>query len=482
MEYAELITRLKRYSFPAKMAIAQTYSRKIYNSKGLVSPNELRKGVRPWTLETFLLLSIAAQEWKYDSFDGHDGQKIFIKIINAIENYREKPLTVTNSDEWINWLFAAYLPVQFDVQQNERLNFYRYHYYFTFCNRSIDLKQRFVEKFGCDYDSYIELAQLLWTAFIDNNFDRETLEIIINEFKIPASHLLLTRQQYIMELEKFSDSPEDYTTCIRPSYSYPFIEFENTFYCPLPHVLRRAVTSSMMHRLTEGDEALKRQIGKEVYEDYLFSIIKGSKLFDEVIPEQDYHHKKSEAKTVDVMCRKGNAYLFFECKSFTPKAKIRLFSEEALESDIKRLADACTQVYQHIRNRFGKEYNFFEHQGEICENDIFGMVVVQEEIFILGDRVHQKAAANLGIPMDSQDYMWLCKHVGVVPLNDIERFCFTSSDMFHAIYETNAKYDCAINWLRCPAQEEYTYEPLIEFLTQIAEQVKERAKKVYGIQ
>ena len=153
----------------------------------------------------------------------------------------------------------------------------------------------------------------------------------------------------------------------------------------------------MMHRLTEGDEALKRQIGKEVYEDYLFSIIKGSKLFDEVIPEQDYHHKKSEAKTVDVMCRKGNAYLFFECKSFTPKAKI-------------------------------------------------------------------------------------CKHVGVVPLNDIERFCFTSSDMFHAIYETNAKYDCAINWLRCPAQEEYTYEPLIEFLTQIAEQVKERAKKVYGIQ
>ena len=101
MEYAELITRLKRYSFPAKMAIAQTYSRKIYNSKGLVSPNELRKGVRPWTLETFLLLSIAAQEWKYDSFDGHDGQKIFIKIINAIENYREKPLTVTNSDEWM---------------------------------------------------------------------------------------------------------------------------------------------------------------------------------------------------------------------------------------------------------------------------------------------------------------------------------------------------------------------------------------------
>ena len=96
MEYAELITCLKRYSFPAKMAIAQTYSRKIYNSKGLVSPNELRKGVRPWTLETFLLLSIAAQEWKYDSFDGHDGQKIFIKIINAIENYREKPLTVTN--------------------------------------------------------------------------------------------------------------------------------------------------------------------------------------------------------------------------------------------------------------------------------------------------------------------------------------------------------------------------------------------------
>ena len=53
---------------------------------------------------------------------------------------------------------------------------------------------------------------------------------------------------------------------------------------------------------------MKRQIGKEVYEDYLFSIIKGSKLFDEVIPEQDYHYKKNEAKTVDVMCRKGNAY------------------------------------------------------------------------------------------------------------------------------------------------------------------------------
>lgn len=482
MEYAELITCLKRYSFPAKMAIAQTYSRKIYNSKGLVAPNELRKGVKPWVLETFLLLSIAAQEWKYDSFAGSSGQKIFIKMINVIDKYQKKPTNVASSNERVGWLFAAKLPVQFDVQQDERLKIFRYHYYFTFRNNAIDLKKRFVEKFECDYDQYVELTQLLWIAFINDDFDRETFSKIVNEFKLPVSHLLLNRQQYIRELEKFSDTPEDYITCIRPSYSYPFIEFENTLYCPLPHVLRRAVTSSMMYRLTEDDEALRIQIGKETYENYLFSIINGSKLFDEVIPEKDYLHQKSVAKTLDVMCRKETAYLFFDSKSFTPKSKIRLFSDEALESDIERLADACKQVYRHIRAKFGKEYNFFEYQGEICEDNIFGIVVVQEEVFIVDDRIHQKAAENLGISIGSQDYIWLCKHIGIVSLYDIERFCFTGSDMFKTIYETNAKYSCAVNWLRCPTQNEYTYKPLIEFWSQLNERINQHAKKIFDTQ
>ena len=482
MEYAKLITYLKRYSFPAKMTIAQNYSRKIYNLEGLVSPNELRTGVAPWTLETFLLLSITAQEWKYDSFAGCNGQKVFIKMINAIDDYQKMPTDAASSNERVNWLFAANLPVQFDVQQDERLKFFRYHYYFTFHNSTINLQKRFTEKFECDYDQYVELAQLLWIAFTNDGFDSGAFAKIINEFKLPVSHLLLSRQQYIRELEKFSDMPEDYIACIRPSYSYPFIEFENTLYCPLPHVLRRAVTSSMMYRLTEDDEALRRQIGKEVYENYLFSIIKGSKLFDEVIPEKDYHRQKSAAKTLDVMCRKETAYLFFDSKSFTPKRKIRLFSDEALESDIKRLADACKQVYQHIRAKFGKEYNYFECRGELCEDNIFGIVVVQEEVFILDDRVHQEAAVNLGISIDSQEYMWLCKHIGIVSLYDIERFCFTGSDMFKAIYETNAKYRCAVNWLRCPAQNEYTYEPLIEFCLQLNERINQHAKEIFDMQ
>lgn len=57
---------------------------------------------------------------------------------------------------------------------------------------------------------------------------------------------------------------------------------------PLPHCVTRAITDSLLYRLTDSNSKLRTLFEKNVLEDYLFDIINKSTLFDEVLKEQSY--------------------------------------------------------------------------------------------------------------------------------------------------------------------------------------------------
>lgn len=466
MEYSRLDSILKRFSFEEKMRMAQISSRRTFTPKGVVEVDELREIPAPWELETFVLFAIKAVEWDNKDFKGKNTRK-FSQIINCIRNEIPPLMEEADGENFLTWFLAVTASVQFEIQEHYPFKMFRFHYFFTFVNDKINMPKLFKDAFVCDYLEYCILGELLWLGFSTNSFSQKMFDSIIAHFAIPVSQLIITRTDYIDALDKIATDPVNYLYCLRPSYSYPFLANEGKVYCPLPHLLSRATTSALMHRLTDGNSGLMAQIGKEVYENYLYTIINESSIFEEVIPEKAYLYQKAERRTADVMTRVGDNYIFFDSKSFTPKIAIRTFSQEALDQDVRRLAESFAQVYKHIRHRFPSEYCYFENKPESPVLDIYGLVVVQENPYIRGYAIYEKAADILGLTINSEEYIWLYTHVGMVSIYDIERYCFTGTDMLQTIKHISDEKKITVPWLTADTNKKISYKRYKDFNAQL---------------
>lgn len=109
----------------------------------------------PWELETLLLFFVKNNEWKQDSFDVKK-IKQFIDMINCIKIYKsplldKKDIDVTN-------LLVAYSSNQFEQQEIWLYKFYRYNYFYSFCNEKINIRKKFYSKFSFSYDEIIDFS------------------------------------------------------------------------------------------------------------------------------------------------------------------------------------------------------------------------------------------------------------------------------------------------------------------------------------
>lgn len=466
MKYSDLLSVLKRFSFEEKMRMAQNYSRQTLTPNGVIDVGAMREIPYPWELETFVLFAMKAEEWKCDDFREKNSRK-FTHIINCIRNEISPFMEKTDGESLVTWLLPVTASVQFDIQEYFLYKMFRFNYFFSLVNDRIDMPKIFKEKFVCGYYEYSLLGHLLWLIFAAKGFSQELFAAIIKRFAVPVSNLILSRREYIESLDKITTDPINYLYCLRPSYSYPFVENKGLVYCPLPHLLRRATTSSLMHRLTDGDAELMTLVGKEVYEDYLYTIISESGIFDEVIPEKKYTFRRAERRTADVMARRGNDFVFFDSKSFTPKIAIRTFSQEALEQDVARLAESCAQVYKHIRLRFPKEYCHFEQSPEIPVQNIFGLVVLQENPYIIGDGIYRKAAEILKIDEESDEFIWMYTHVGMTSIYSIERFCFSGTEVCTSLHKICEEKKITHAWLCDKTNAEISYKRYTDFIDQV---------------
>ena len=277
MEYKKILTTLRRYSFSEKMRIANKYSRQIMSPKGLLEPDSLAGRPLPWDIETFVIFAVVAKEWQNNNFIGKN-EKVFIEIINSILEYC--PPTLEKCKE--SFLFTDFYlvlagSVQYDIQEYYPYKLYRHNFYFSFVNEKVNMPALFFKKFGCDYKDFMVFSTFLWCAYTSGaNISQSIYDYWLSKYNICSNALSISRENFIKQVEKFSETPDDYRYCLRPSYSFPFVVEGNLTYLPLPHLLMRAVTSSLMFRITEKDNDLANLIGKEVLEPYLFKIIKES--------------------------------------------------------------------------------------------------------------------------------------------------------------------------------------------------------------
>lgn len=117
------------------------------NLYGVINQNENGKLPFPWELETLLLFSVTAQEWRQGRFTSKD--RNFVAMINCIRNHQHPVVDkLKGTNDLVNELFVALGSVQFEAQEYPYYKLYRYNWYFSFVNSKVNMPEIFQQKLG----------------------------------------------------------------------------------------------------------------------------------------------------------------------------------------------------------------------------------------------------------------------------------------------------------------------------------------------
>lgn len=245
-----------------------------------------------------------------------------------------------------------------------------------------------------------------------------------------------------------SDISSPNTYSFKYLYPYPFIKHNSKYHLPLPHLLIEAITDSLLTRLTVGNDSLRQLLGKEVIENYLYDILQESNAYDEVVRECKYYIKKTPIFSPDVMVYKNDRCILFDTKASVPPIKLREFDESTFSKLIDRYARTIKNVYNRICE-FGIYYKPFNRIGGFDKKNIFGVVVLLEDNFILRQNIYDRAAELLELEVPSSEFEYIQSNIKIVSLKDIEYKTFMSKDYSeNLIYNRDHKhnwYDFAMN-------------------------------------
>jgi len=476
MEYTSLKKFIRRYSFDSKMGVCFRRSCLLYPRIIEKDPAILRNDVIPDELETLAMFSIYYDEWSAPLKVFTDEE--YVKVINAVRNVKNPRLWQNGGDELFGErLLPSIAANQFWWQESTFSLYYRFYSYFSTVTKRLDMPQLFKQTFGVDYNRFLKfgwtLGTLIYSWSIEGHGgqfnpsdDDQLVKCCIFYYRDVVSILSTPRESLRAIIEKNIIDDYDLATCFRPFVTYPFVEYQGSFYLPICYSIFPATSTALMHRITDENPSVKN-ILHEVYEKYLFDIVKGSNQFDEVYSEFEYG--KENKRTLDVLARKDNTYVLFDSKSFTPKIDLRIYDDAARESDIKRVAEGITQVYKQITREFGKQYDPFKY-GEINMDHVYGILVEQVASYILPDNYYELAAKTLDIEIISDEYEWLCHHVAVADMRKIEGFFFYSTSIIKEI--ELSKDEKFVSFNKQKGWDKITYQPLKDFNNKIEKETE----------
>lgn len=474
---------LKRYDFASKMNICQWHSRKVMSTNGLVHPEKLIGNPLPWELETFALFSVSTlNEYSNNTFEGRKGMRQFIEIINSIKNYVHPKLHLaekqnTFADDFMIVTGLNQLPIQEYIYYKT----YRYSYIFDFKNENVDMETEFFTKFGCTYKEFKDFGVIINFFFANDHMTEDIFKYLIHKYRHVVRQLQIQRSDFKSIQEKVTKDITQYLYGFKYFFQFPFIVYNETTYLPLPHLVVPSVTSSLLFRLTQGNDTLRGLLGKEVLESYIEHICNIAGDFDEVVTELVYTHKNNQKRTLDVMIRKGNQCFMLDSKSMAPKLSLRDLVGRDIERTIDILADNVVQVYKHITERFKSEYDPFDKKIDFLKENIFGAVIFLEDSFIRRESIMKKAATILNMDLASDNYKYLCSNVKLLSLYELERIMFQRIDVFHLLTERRRErtkwFDYSLinsfeNHKETIKEVSQTIEDTIEIVLDFAEEIK----------
>ena len=471
---------LKQFTLESKLLTCQKYSSRIMTCSQVDMYRAYKENIMPWEIEAFAAYSIV-----YDNDDASeklDG-KTFADTITLIRNYWHSGLTIAKeSNEYPEVFMMISALQQFPVQGVFLQKLYRYHYFFTFQNDKLDMKKVFFDKMGVNYEQLEEFAFLVFIGFSVETQDAISQTGLQNFLtKILADKkalrlLSIEKEEYKRKLfSLYKDNIIDQYYGLKIQYCYPFISGQDVTYVPSPYLVINAVTESMLNRITLGDDKLRRAIGKEVIESYLYDIISQLDSVTWVSQEIEYQKGRDKLLSSDVIAAEGDAVIFYDAKAITPSLKLRKFDAAEIKHDIKIYAEDIIQIYDQIKNYL---QGLFRLDKSYLKDNIFGIVVVLEDAVVSRKKVYEKVYDILQvqetITLSEKEKNYICSHIKVLPLRAIECMILQNTSLLPGLKE---QLDKPEKWY------DYTYinatveNGLIPTYKQYEQDIKERISK-----
>ena len=469
---------LEKFTLESKLLACQQFSSRIMTYSQVDMVKAYKENIMPWEIEAFAAYSIV-----YDNDDASeklDG-KTFADTITLIRNYWHSGLTAAEeSGEYPEAFMMISALQQFPVQGVFLQKLYRYHYFFTFQNDKLDMKKVFFDKMGADYERLEEFAFMVFLGFSKEAQDvipPTELQIFLTKAfadKDALRLLSIEKEEYKKQLfSLYKDNIIDQYYGLKIQYLYPFISGQDFTYVPSPYLVINAVTESMLNRITLGDSKLRRAIGKEVIEGYLYDIVSQLDSVTWVSPEIEYRKGKDKLLTSDVIAAEGDAAIFYDTKAITPSLKLRKFDAAEIENDVRIYAEDVIQIYNQVKNYL---QGLFQLDKVYSKDNIYGIVVVLEDAVVSRKKVYEKVYALLEetATLSEEEKNYICSHIKVLPLRAIECMILQNTSLLPELKE---QLDKPEKWY------DYTYtnatveNGLISTYAQYEQNIKERISK-----
>lgn len=445
---------------------------------GIKPIDELQKLIYPWETEELLLFSLMFEEWGHK--DLLTDPNTIHKIFNEIREFNHPELMGKEGIDFLDSFILSTGQIQFSHQNAFIFNVWRYYYFFTFKNEDIDMNEEFKSKFECDYHEVLTFALSVHALYCSEIIDEKLIKTLIERFP-NAFELLSIDVECLRERQKeYTHDYLDYKYGFKYFYQYPIIKSNNSHYFPVPHLTVTASTSSLLYRLTEGNDQLRSKFGKEVFEAYVFDLISSFGIYDLVKPEQEYKVGKNLKKSPDVLVKDGEYCILMDCKSSVLPTKTRLFNEEVISKFQARVAEAITQVYKNIKNDFNKNYFPFGREVQFEQENVFGLVVVPEDILCERRRLYEKVAQNLKLSPDSKEYQFLCSNIKVASALDLEQLFIKQNNLTNGL---RILRDCEEKRfdMRIPETEKVKLKPIETQFTRVFMKITHLKEEIFQV-
>lgn len=474
----EFLKVLEKFTLESKLLACQKFSSRIMSCSQVDMAKAYKENIMPWEIEAFAAYSIV-----YDSDDATeelDG-KTFADTITLIRNYWHSGLTAAEeSGDYPEAFMMISALQQFPVQGVFLQKLYRYHYFFTFQNDKLDMRKVFFDKMGVNYEQLEEFAFLVFVGFskeaqdVIPPFELQNLLTRVFAYKDVLRLLSIEREEYRKQLfSLYADNIIDQYYGLKIQYLYPFISGQDFTYVPSPYLVINAVTESMFNRITFRDDKLRRAIGKEVIEAYLYFIVGQLDTISWISPEIAYKNGKANLLTSDVIAAEGNEVVFYDTKAITPSLKLRKFDTAEIEKDIKIYAEDVIQIYNQINNYLK---GLFQLDKAYSKENIYGIVVVLEDAVVSRKKVYEKVYDILQemVTLSEEEKNYICSHIKVLPLRTIECMVLQNTSLLPELKE---QLDKPERWYDYTYTDATTKNGLITSYAKYEQDIKSRVSK-----
>jgi hypothetical protein len=400
-------------------------SQQTININGFDGVWEFSNKSTPWEIEVLALFSLYSE----DGSETIDLDSV-IDMINAIRENFDNQLIAQNDGDIAEKFMILASALQFPVQENNYIKLYRCKFFYDYKSSEIDMKKLFLEMFGVSYDEvmkfYIRFNYLLT---LPREINTSVLKFsLINSNRRIIKHFAKSINDYKDIQNQFVSSIYDYQKCFRVFYQFPFILDTPLMYTPVPHLHINTFTNSLLFRLTNNDNNVRRKFGKNVLEGYLLHMFEEYTHIDDFCPEIEYKKNKSKAKSPDLLAYKKELCLLIDSKSFVPHLKLRDVTKEEIDYSINIVSEGLVKLYKQVAIDSREFYNPFNRQ--FCKKSTFGILLLLEDSFIIREKIYQKAADELGLKVNTEEYDYLRSNIVIMSLYNLEDIIYHNIDIF----------------------------------------------------